>query len=225
MMYEAERTELAKRVKIMFDRSNTNTGGGNISIKMSDQYLLMTPTLMSERFLCELRPEQILVVDRKTRTVAEGDGAITREINMHFGAYEANENVGCVLHAHPKESLFFATLGINMPNLTEATQALGTIKCLPYRPATTQSLADVVKKSLLELGDDAVPNAFLLNSHGVLITDYNLQKAFDKLDRMEFNASVAKEAILYEKLGIADMKSCGNDYDYEPEPKEVQTAK
>ena len=52
MMFQAERTDLAHTVQVMFDRKDTNVAGGNMSIKVFDEnehpYILITPTFMSE---------------------------------------------------------------------------------------------------------------------------------------------------------------------------------
>ena len=49
----------------MYDRKFTNAAGGNVSIKVSDDHFIMSPTLMSQNYLCDLNPEQILVIDKE----------------------------------------------------------------------------------------------------------------------------------------------------------------
>lgn len=72
IMFEHEREDLAKVVKIVMERDDTNIAGGNISFKVSaedtgKEYIIMTPTMMSEAYLGDLAPEQILVVEPHTR--------------------------------------------------------------------------------------------------------------------------------------------------------------
>lgn len=157
---------------------------GNESVRMNDKHIIMTPTLMSQQKLCSLNPYEILVVDMNEKII-KGDGGLTREINMHMACYKQNRHIGSVIHAHPKESLVFATLGLDMPNLTEATQKLGNIPTLEFRPATTPELAEVFRKHIESLGENATPASMLLNSHGILITDKTLHKAYDILERVE----------------------------------------
>lgn len=208
MLYEAERKDLCTIMKTMFDRFETNAAGGNVSVRMNDEHIIMTPTLMSQQKLCNLNPYDILVVDMNEEIV-EGDGKLTREINMHMACYKESKKIGCVIHAHPRDSLFFATLGIDLPNLTEATQKLGRIPTLDYRPATTIELANIVGEHIQSLGEDVVPKACLLNSHGILITDKTLHKAYDMLERIEYNAYIAEKALIFDKLGIVHLhKEC-----------------
>lgn len=201
MLYEKERQDLAKIVKTMFDRFETNAAGGNVSVKMNEEHIIMTPTLMSQAKLCQLSPYEILVVDQKNEVV-EGDGKVTREINLHRACYNENPEIGCVLHAHPKESMLFATLGIDLPNLTEATQKIGRIPTLEFAPATSKELAEIVRKHVAHLRDKAVPSASLLNKHGIVVLETSLHKAYDLLERIEYNAYVAQKAMVFDALHI-----------------------
>jgi len=227
--FEAERRDLANVAREMFNRKMTNVAGGNISIKVTpdedfsyDQvvykkdhdYLLMTPTFMSEAWYAKLNPSQILVIDLKNGKKLSGEGRLTREINMHEEAYKANPEIHVVYHSHALNCMFWATLGQDMPNLTEVTSVnvpLGKIKCLPYRTACTKELADLVYEELIKLGDKSKQNIFLLNSHGVLITDTDLHSATEVLETVEWNADIAYKQAIFKKLGIIeDYQSCGN---------------
>lgn len=216
MMFYAERRDLAYTVRKMFDRKDTNIAGGNMSIKVfapdGHPYILITPTFMSETYYAELSPAQILVVDAETYEKIDGVGDITREINMHFEAYEVHPGIRCVYHSHAEESMFWATSGLDMPNVTEATRELGKIQCLPYAPATSKKLADIVHDNLKKIGDKAMENVFLLNSHGILITATELHIAVRIMETLEWNAKIAYQQSVFIKLGLLpDYQSVGRD--------------
>lgn len=200
MMYFEERKDLCEVTKMMFDRFNTNAAGGNISVKVSDEHFIMTPTLMSQAKFCRLQPEEILVID-KYGNVYEGEGKVTREFNMHVAAFETLPEAGAVVHAHSKESMVFASLGMQMPNITEATQKLGEIITLDFAPATSLELAEMVR-SYLESRKGDLPVAALLQKHGVIVVDKTLRKAYDMLERIEYNAYISIHAKMFEALGI-----------------------
>ncbi|PAD39701.1 class II aldolase/adducin family protein [Terribacillus sp. 7520-G] len=214
MLYRKEREDLCKVVKMMFDRYETNAAGGNVSVRMNGDHIIMTPTLMSQEKFCDLKPYEILVVDMNEQKV-EGEGNITREINMHMACYKQRSDIGCVLHAHPKESMVFATLGMELPNLTEATQKLGQIPTLPFAPATSKELAAIVKDHLSELPAATLPKAMLLNKHGILVIDKTLRRAYDMLERIEYNAYVASKALLFEALNISKRSEEVHTYNLE----------
>lgn len=197
MLYQSEREKLANFVKNMYERKVTNSAGGNVSVRIDENHFIMTPRLMSEEFHCNLRPDQILVIDRN-ENVIEGDGEVTREVNMHMACYEENPEIGAVVHAHALESMTFSTLGINMPNLTEATEKIGTIRCFKYHKAMTMDLANAVREQVRK--DQQATKAYLLNRHGILVTGPTLEKAYDMAERLEWNAKIAKEKFVYEKL-------------------------
>lgn len=214
LLYKKEREDLCVIVKTLFDRYGTNAAGGNVSVRINKEHIIMTPTLMSQDYLCNLSPNQILVVDYEGRII-EGEGKTTREINMHMACYLQNSEIGCVLHGHAKELMVFATLGMSMPNLTESTQKLGEITCLPFAPACSPELADLVKTHLETFKEKSYPKAMLLNKHGVLITESTLHKAYDILERLEYNAYIAYKALIYDKLGIHALEKVAYEFNLE----------
>ena len=136
-VFENERKDLAEVAREMFMRKNTNVAGGNISvritpdkdfdygdihIKAGKDYLIMTPTMMSEAWYAKLQPTQILVVDLETGKLIDGVGRLTREINMHEEAYRANDKIRCVYHSHAEESMFWATAGLDIPIVSRKTK-------------------------------------------------------------------------------------------------------
>ena len=213
MIFEREREDLARIVKLIFARKNTNVAGGNFSFKTTDQhgkeYIIMTPTMMSEAYLGEVSSAQILVVEPHTRKVIDGVGKLTREINLHEAVYDTNPEIKAVLHAHAPNAMFWATAGLDMPNLTEATQKVGYVPVLDFEPNCSPELAELVsnymKKENLEL-----PNMLLLNSHGVLISAPGetgieaIHKALQILDTTEWNAEIAYKQTIFQSLGLLD---------------------
>lgn len=203
MMYYEERKQLTKFVKNMFERKNTNTGGGNITVKVSDEHILATPTLASKEYLWDIDPEQILVMDMD-ENIIEGRGKRTREIYMHYACYEENPDIGCVIHAHSQQALVYATLGLDMPNVTEGTQKLGEIKCLPPHKAYSKELAAEIRKHVRE--DQCYPKAYILAGHGILMVGDTLVNTYDNVDRLEYNAYVAIVKTIFEKLGVEGIR-------------------
>ncbi len=200
MMFFEERKDLCVVAKMMFDRFNTNAAGGNISVKVDKELFIMTPTLMSQAKFGRLEPEEIIVINRNGE-VLEGEGKVTREFNMHVAAFDSCPDAGAVVHAHPKESMVFASLGLPLPHLTEASRKLGEIKTLPFAPATSPELAQTVSDYLTDREDD-LPIATLLREHGILVVDKTLRKAYDVLERIEYNAYVNINAKIFEALGV-----------------------
>lgn len=212
ILFENERESLAEAVKVTYYRKNTNTAGGNFSFRHTDakgkDFIIMTPSMMSEAYHGLLSPSQILVVDLETEKVVAGEGKLTREINMHMACYKTNSEIRCVFHAHAPNAMFWATSGLDMPNLTEATQKVEHIKVLEFAPNTTPELAEIVKKELQD--DRSLPKEYLLDSHGVLVLTPGadgveaLNKALQIIDTVEWNAEIAYKQTVFQKFGILD---------------------
>lgn len=208
MMYLEERKQMCEVVRIMFDRNMTNAAGGNVSRKINDEHYIMTPTLMSQQKFCRLEPKDILVID-KDYNIIEGEGALTREVNMHMGVYKVHPNAKVVMHSHPNQTMVYAALSLDMPLLCENVMKLGSIPCLDFAPACSQQLADTVTKHIVEKGDFDNPQAMILNKHGILVVDFELKAAYDLLERIESNAYVSIMSKLFTNEGHEIQ-----DYDY-----------
>ncbi|MBO1306273.1 class II aldolase/adducin family protein [Enterococcus sp. 669A] len=212
MIFEREREDLAGIVKLIFARKLTNVAGGNFSFlaeKDNKEYIIMTPTMMSEAYLGDLSASQILVVDMETREVISGVGSLTREINMHQAVYQTNPKIKAVLHAHAPNAMFWATSGLPMPNLTEATQKVGPVPVMKFAPNCSEELAEITSTYIRE-NDLPVPHMLLLDSHGVLINATGdtgmmaIHKALSILDTVEWNAEIAYKQAIFQALGITD---------------------
>lgn len=212
LLFQEQREALAKAVHLTFHRKNTNSAGGNFSFKHTDvdgrDYIIMTPSMMSEAFYGDITTAQVLVVDPDTEEIIAGEGDLTREINMHMACYHTNPEIRSVFHAHAPNSMFWATSHLDMPNITESTQKVKYIKVLDFAPNTTPELAEIVRKELEQ--DSELPKQYLLDSHGVLILTPGedgieaLNKALQILDIVEWNAEIAYKQTVFQKLGILD---------------------
>ncbi len=216
MLYQSERQALCDVVASMFDRWLTNAAGGNVTVKINEEHWIMSPTLMAQEKFCKLTPDNILVVD-KDMNIIEGDGGITRETNMHMAIYDTDPRVRAIIHAHPKEQMPFATMGIEIPLITEAVKKMVSFPCLRYAPATTVELANVVKEhvqGLLAQGR-SLPYGASLREHGVIIADTSLKKCYDMLERMETNAYTYVQCKVLELTGHTFGSTDGHDYNVE----------
>lgn len=59
---------MANIIKVIFQRKNTNVAGGNFSFKTTDEngkeYIIMTPTMMSEAYLGKFLQRKYLSLSR-----------------------------------------------------------------------------------------------------------------------------------------------------------------
>ncbi|HQE83849.1 MAG TPA: class II aldolase/adducin family protein, partial [Candidatus Hydrogenedentes bacterium] len=74
---------------------------GNISVRLSDERFLCTPSGVSKGFMA---PNDLIVADASGNKVS-GQGGVTSEFRTHLAAYEEREDIRAVVHAHPTKAI------------------------------------------------------------------------------------------------------------------------
>ena len=100
LSYYEMRLEMCKVAKMMWDRRLTNAAGGNFAVRVDENRILISPSLMSERKHCEMQPEDFLLIDYD-RNIIEGEGKLSRESLMHVLILQNFKEIECTIHAHP----------------------------------------------------------------------------------------------------------------------------
>ena len=180
--------ELKKQIcdigKRIYNRGMVAANDGNISVKLSDNEFLCTPTGVSKGFMT---PEYICKVDAKGNVLqANGSFKPSSEIKMHMRVYEKRPDVMSVVHAHPIYATSFAIAGIPLtqPIMPEAVIALGCVPIAEYGTPSTEEIPDAVEKYL------PYYDAVLLESHGALTYSDSLLNAYHKMESVEFYAEL-----------------------------------
>ena len=177
--------DIGKRI---YDRGMVAANDGNISVKISDNEFLCTPTGVSKGFMT---PEYICKVDAKGNVIqANGNFKPSSEIKMHMRVYEQRPDVKSVVHAHPIYATSFAIAGIPLtqPIMPEAVIALGCVPIAEYGTPSTMEIPDAVEKYLPYF------DAVLLANHGALAYSDSLLAAYHKMESLEFYAELLFKA-------------------------------
>jgi L-fuculose-phosphate aldolase len=147
---------------------------GNHSYRIGPDRVLCTPTGISKGFL---KPDDICTVDMEGKQVA-GKRKRTSENLMHLAIYKARADVKAVVHSHPPHATAFAIAGVELPTCIhpEAEVFLGAVKTAKYvTPGDTR-----LGESLLPYVKDT--NTILLQNHGTVTYDVDLENAYYKLE-------------------------------------------
>jgi L-fuculose-phosphate aldolase len=160
---------------------------GNLSVRLDQEKLLVTPTGVSKYLL---RSADIVIVDLEGRQLT-GSRKVTSEIGMHLAIYRNREDVEAVIHSHPPIATAFACAGRPLDEMLcqEAVMILGAVPLASY--ATTGT--DEVSASLAPL----VPkhDAILMANHGAVTYGGSLFNAFSKMETLEHVAQVSLVAL------------------------------
>ncbi|WP_317057492.1 3-oxo-tetronate 4-phosphate decarboxylase [Roseovarius rhodophyticola] len=180
------REEICAIAKSMFDRGLTCGASGNISARLSDGTLLMTPTGSSMGFL---DPARISHLD-ETMTHLSGDPP-TKEIPLHAAFYETRTGTGAVVHLHSTHSVALSVLPDTdpddvLPRLTPySLMRLGRVKLLPFFLPGDAAMGDAVR------GLAGKRAAVLLANHGPVVAGKDLWAAVYAMEELEETAKLA----------------------------------
>lgn len=177
--------EVGKR---MYARQFVASNDGNISIKLSDNEILITPTGVSKGFMT---PGDIIKVD-KAGNVISGSRKPSSEIKMHLEVYQNRPDAYSVCHAHPQKATAFAVARKVCKDiaLPEVIFSIGSVALADYATPSTQQLPDSIRDIVKST------DAILLSNHGALTVGKDVYDAYYKMETLEHFAGI----ILYARL-------------------------
>lgn len=175
--------ELVNYTRLCWDRGLTESTGGNMSVRASDNTIYITPTFTVKHFI---EPKDIVRLSLDDKKL-EGDKEPSSERRMHLLIYKERSDVNAIFHAHPPYATAFAVSGERIPInvLPEAVLLLRNIAYLPYKMPGTQEFADAFSSELRK-GKDV----FILQNHGVTVVGGSVKEAYARLETLEFASKV-----------------------------------
>ncbi|NSW94490.1 MAG: class II aldolase/adducin family protein [Bacteroidales bacterium] len=175
--FKKERREVARFMKRLYRQGLTTTSGGNISLKVNDDIVLITPSA-TDKGRMKWKDVGIMNLDGKNLT-PELKPSIEHE--MHLSIYRKKTQIRAIVHAHPLFATAFTAIKCKIDtNLTAEARAIcGEPVFVPYALMGSQKLASLAAESI-EKAD-----ILLLENHGILTAGNSLLQAFDKLEVLE----------------------------------------
>ncbi|MCL1698408.1 class II aldolase/adducin family protein [Lysinibacillus sp. BPa_S21] len=171
--------------KRMYMKDMGAANDGNISLKISENSFLCTPTGVSKGFMT---PDMICKINNQGELIEENslNTKPSSEIKMHLRVYKERPDVTAVVHAHPLYATAFAICGIplNKQIMPESTIFLGEVPIAEYGTPSTEELPNSIVPYLQN------HDAILLANHGALTCGIDLMSAYFKMESMEFYAKL-----------------------------------
>jgi L-fuculose-phosphate aldolase len=176
----------------MWERRLTNAAGGNFAVRVEDNHILISPSMMSEEKHCKLSPEDFMLIDYE-QNILEGTGRLSRESLMHVLILQNFREIGCTIHAHPFYCMPFVAKAKPIPSMTEATMGRGDVGCIKWTKAYTEELSRNIYNYFEEHRELAVkkPIGVIMPLHGVVVSGGDIYKAYSMLERIECDAYCA----------------------------------
>lgn len=174
------RDNITRWAKSMFDRGLTNGSSGNISVRLSDGNLLVTPTGSSMGFI---EPSRISLLS-SDGDLLSGDKP-TKEIPLHSAFYDTRHSAGAVVHLHSCHSVALSVLpevdpdNVIPPITPYSVMKLGKVKLLPFFLPGDAAMGEAVRGLL------GKRSAVLLANHGPVVAGKDLDAAVYAIEELE----------------------------------------
>ena len=161
----------------LWKKGYVDGNGGNMTIRVGDNLVLCTPTLISKG---ELTVDHLCLVDLDGNQKA-GAYKRTSEVNTHLGIMKVNPKAKSCCHAHPPHATAWAVAAQRPPTcmIPEAEVFLGEIGLAEYQtpgtPANARAVAEVAKDH----------QSVLMINHGVITWGKDLEDAYWKMENTD----------------------------------------
>jgi L-fuculose-phosphate aldolase len=161
----------------LWGRAYVDGNGGNIGIKVAEDLVLCTPTLVSKGFLT---PQDMCLVDLEGQQLA-GDKKRTSEILMHLQMMKRQPKALATVHCHPPYATAFAVAGVEPPTcMIPEYEVFCAVAIAPYRTPGSPEMGKLVA----DLVDQY--NTILMANHGVVTWSHNsLEEAYWRVEIIE----------------------------------------
>ena len=184
--------DIVRVCRRLYERGLIAGPDGNVSVRLLDGTILVTPCGMSK---VDVREEDLVMVDLEGHPKTNGR-APSSELQMHLRIYQRRPDAMAVVHAHPPVATAFAVAGENLmaPVLPEVILQTGGVPLVPYATPGTAALADSLEPFL----DGHV--AFLLANHGATTFGPTLDIAHQRMESLEHAARILHSARMLGKV-------------------------
>lgn len=163
---------------------------GNVSLRLSDGDILITPTGC---FLERLKPEETVVVNLEGKVI--GEGKPSSELPLHLELYRKRKDVNWVVHTHTPYLTAFSMLEAPLDYLNpEFEKVLGGVVKVPYQKPHSWKLGKEVASRMSE------SNIALLERHGAVVVGADEISVLVRAETIEKIAQINFVAVVWKKL-------------------------
>ena len=154
----------------IYDRQFAAANDGNITVRISENEFLCTPTLHCKGFL---KPDDIALIDGEGKQLA-GRKKRSSEALLHLEIYRQREDIRSVVHCHPPHATAFAIAREPIPQciLPEVEVFLGDVPITKYETPGGQAFADTIIPFVEKT------NVMILANHGTVSYGESVEQAY-----------------------------------------------
>lgn len=169
----------------LFERNKVTGSTGNLSCKCDDMLFITS----SGSCFGTLSEEDFSIIDKDGNLVSGRKPS--KELPLHQIMYEAQPDLGAVLHTHSFYSVLWSMVPVPneadcVPDYTPYLKMkLGTVGLVDYEKPGSEALFAALKKVV------AQSDGFILKNHGPLVGGKDIMDAFYSLEELEESCHLA----------------------------------
>ncbi|MCA9177343.1 MAG: class II aldolase/adducin family protein [Planctomycetales bacterium] len=154
----------------IYNKGFAAANDGNITVRVSENEVLCTPTMHSKGFL---KPDDIATIDFTGKQIA-GRKKRSSEALLHLEIYRQRPEIKSVVHCHPPHATAFAVAREPIPQcvLPEVEVFLGDVPITKYETPGGQAFADTIRPFVDRT------NVIILANHGTVSYGENVERAY-----------------------------------------------
>lgn len=177
--------EMARR---LHGRNMLAAADGNISYRLSENEILITPSGIAKGFM-NAAEMAVITLDNKVLK-----GSPSGERLMHLEIYKNCPQAKAVIHAHPPTAVAWSIARPELKelpceSLSEVILACGSIPFVPYARPGTLDMGTFLKPFLPQ------HRALILARHGAVTWGEDLDEAYRGMERIEHSALILAKAV------------------------------
>ena len=169
--YIKEREAMVEAGLKLVEQGLVSRTWGNISIKINDNEMLVTP---SGKFYEDLTPADMVLINFKTNKYDKSGIKPSSEFKMHSGIYNDRKEFNAIIHTHQMNASTCAAARREVPAvLDDLAQIVGpSVRCAEYALPSTNKIVKATVKAMKGR------NAALMANHGAVCAGRDLDEAF-----------------------------------------------
>lgn len=189
------RKRLVECCHMLYDRNLTVSAGGNMSVRINDREILITPSGVNKGLV---REDDLVKMDMDGNVLSGGKPSI--EHKFHLGIYRENPETNAVVHCHPLYCLAILTRGEDLKSALTPEGVLLLDQVPTCRYATPGS--DELVEAVMEYANAP---AMLMARHGAITQGRTLEEAYNRMEELEFQAHLQILAGNAEELPMSEI--------------------
>jgi ribulose-5-phosphate 4-epimerase/fuculose-1-phosphate aldolase len=179
------RAEIVRYGALLYERRLAHGSAGNLSVRLGDGSILVTPTNSSLGFLT---PRQISKVSAEGVLIS-GDPP-SKEAFFHLAVYNERPHAGAIVHLHSTHAVAISCLchedtsNVLPPLTAYHVMRVGRLPLVPYYRPGDRKLAEAVRETA------KTHHSMLLANHGPIVSAKSLAEAVSIYEELEETAKL-----------------------------------